>query len=186
MATKTLPQASDRYAVVATIDGQERLLGTAPGTANRAELLSAFLADFGPVSGNRLRVMRQEDWFHRGAPAEPIPVDPVAEDRARLVASLRELADYLAAHPEVPVYDGTTNIGFSVDRGDGDEAAIARVRVAASALGVEAREYSPGYWHARRMFGCIEYGCGYIARETWARVVATESYRDAVEPGDVS
>jgi hypothetical protein len=104
------------------------------------------------------------------------------EARARLVASLRELASFLAAHPEVPVPEYEVTLGFAVSVDGGDEAAIERVRAAAAALGVEAVEYSPGYWRAERTFGQVSYGCGYIARRIWAEAQATRSYEGAVVP----
>jgi hypothetical protein len=102
--------------------------------------------------------------------------------RTRLVASLRELASFLAVHPEVPVPDHRMDLGFAVSPDGGDEAAIARVRAAAAALGVEAVEPAPGYWRAERTFGQVSYGCGYIARRTWAEAQATQSYEGAVVP----
>jgi hypothetical protein len=104
------------------------------------------------------------------------------EARATLVASLRELAGFLAVHPEVPVPDHRMDLGFAASPDGGDEAAIARVRAAAAALGVEAVEPAPGYWRAERTFGQVSYGCGYIARRTWAEAQATQSYEGAVVP----
>lgn len=64
MATATVQHTPDKYAVVATINGETRLWGTAGAGSDPEALLRSFpLADFGPTSGNHLKVISWHAWI---------------------------------------------------------------------------------------------------------------------------
>ena len=81
-----------------------------------------------------------------------------AADRAVLVAGLRDLADFLAAHPDVPVppaYHEETIHQFP--DGDTDAERRAGVDRAADAMGVPAAETRGGHYKATARFGPLAY-----------------------------
>lgn len=82
--SKTVQEAPDKFAVVATVDGRHQLWGTAQhDDADRLfdALKVSRRLDFGPHSGNHLRVMPWQDWCKvrvgLGLGDEPA-TDPVA------------------------------------------------------------------------------------------------------------
>ena len=81
-----------------------------------------------------------------------------AADRAAWVAGLRDLADFLAAHPDVPVPPAyhTQSIHVFPD-GDSDVVRRAEVDRVATALGVATAESGAGHYRAARSFGPAEY-----------------------------
>lgn len=192
----TVQDRPDKFAVVATVDGRHQLWGTA-GHDDADRLFDALKVsrrlDFGPHSGNHLRVMPWQDWCKvrvgLGLGEEPVPasepdaLDEADEHRAKFLAALRELASFLVAHPDVPVYPYMSlPISFAVSSSGGDEAAIERVRAAAAALGVEVNNSSPGHWQAQLSFGAVEYGVSYMERGRYELYRAAASYEGAVEP----
>jgi hypothetical protein len=81
-----------------------------------------------------------------------------AADRAALVAGLRDLADFLAVHPDVavpPAYHEETIHHFP--DGDTDEERRAGVDRAADAMGVPAAETRGGHYKATLRFGPLAY-----------------------------
>lgn len=81
-----------------------------------------------------------------------------AADRAAWVAGLRDLADYLAAHPDVPVPSAHHTQSFHVFPDQGGEAERrAEVDRVAAVLGTQAAESHGGHYKAARSFGPVEY-----------------------------
>jgi hypothetical protein len=108
--------------------------------------------------------------------------DPSA--RTRLVTSLRELADFLDAHPDVPVpaYGITINVhAESTDNGGRDQ-----VDAVADQLGATVLDNTPsgGHYLASRYFGPITYTVVAIPDAVYARHLAHESYRGSVTPDE--
>jgi len=98
-----------------------------------------------------------------------------AADRAAWVAGLRDLADFLAAHPDLPVPPAHHTEGFVVfpDGGTDDECR-AGVDQAAGILGVRAAERGSGHYRATRAFGPVEYIAVMIPRPGQASAAAAE------------
>jgi hypothetical protein len=81
-----------------------------------------------------------------------------AADRAAWVAGLRDLADFLAEHPDVPVPPAWhTQRVHEFPEGDSDTERRAGVDRAAVALGVQATETRGGHYEALARFGPVEY-----------------------------
>jgi hypothetical protein len=98
------------------------------------------------------------------------------EHRARFIAGLRELADYLDTHGDVPVPD-YPHLLVHVDGGSDAEERQA-VDAAARGLGTRAAESLPGSGHykARRDFGPLKYEVLAISRACMADYDARQSY----------
>lgn len=113
---------------------------------------------------------------------------PVPDRRAEFIAGLRALADFLAAHPDLPVprcpeltvHTGLDGVGGRLP----DEQARAEVDRVAAVLGVPAAaaDCDDSHYSARRMFGPVEYGAIAIRSEHMRRHAAYTSYSGAVEP----
>jgi hypothetical protein len=89
-----------------------------------------------------------------------------AADRAAWVAGLRELADFLAAHPDVPVPPAYHTQGIcEFPDGDSDAERRAGVDRAAAALGVRAAGSWGGHYKASARFGPVEYAAVAIPRD---------------------
>ena len=98
------------------------------------------------------------------------------DQRARFTAGLRELADYLDAHDDVPVPDYphiTVHADGASDAGDRQA-----VDAAARGLGTRAAESRPGSGHykTRRDFGPLSYEVLAISRACMADYDARQSY----------
>jgi hypothetical protein len=108
----------------------------------------------------------------------------LAAERAAFIAGLRGLADFLAAHPGVPVppgYHETTILVFP--DGDSDAERQAGVDQAAAVLGVPAADpRSCGYYSAARSFGPVIYEALAISDARRADHDAQTSYYGAVTP----
>ncbi len=91
-------------------------------------------------------------------------LDELNEKRSALVAGLRELADFLTGHPEMPVPLFPT-VQHQVLRGS-DEAGIGEVQQIAAALGVapEGLDRPAGRVVASRRFGGLVYEAFYMRR----------------------
>lgn len=105
--------------------------------------------------------------------------------RTETIQGLRELADFLEQHPDIPIHHGpyhTNDISFSVSLAT-DEAEHAEVDRIASVLGVEPTGANDSHYTATREFrGGIRYRAISITDEWMARVQAADTYRDAVQP----
>jgi hypothetical protein len=90
-----------------------------------------------------------------------------AADRAAWVTGLRDLAEFLAAHPDVPVppayHTHTLNV---FPEGDSDDDRRAETDRAAGVLGTAAAETGGGHYRATRSFGPVEFALVVIPRKT--------------------
>src|ERR1700722_15129370 len=79
------------------------------------------------------------------------------KERARLVAGLRDLADFLDRNPEVPVPRGTDLLVFPPPGSDAE--VFAEIDAIAEQIGVTASDAdSPaGHYSAVRAFGPVQY-----------------------------
>lgn len=97
-----------------------------------------------------------------------------AADRAAWVTGLRDLADFLAGHPDVPVppayHSHTLNV---FPEGDSDDDRRAEVDRAAGVLGTAAAETGGGHYRAARSFGPVEFALVVIPRKTPADAAGT-------------
>jgi hypothetical protein len=96
-----------------------------------------------------------------------------AVDRAAWVAGLRELADFLAAHPDVPAppaYHGQGITEFPAGTSDAERRA--GVDRAAGAMGVSAAETHGGHYKASLRFGPVAYEVVAIPHERGAEISA--------------
>jgi len=95
-----------------------------------------------------------------------------------LVAGLRELADWLDAHPELPPRDHEfppLRLLYSV-------AAPENVWLAAAMLNVPGEDDGRGHTTATRDFGQVCLHVFHVADEAMARYAAETSYHGAVTP----
>ena len=107
--------------------------------------------------------------------------------RINLAAGLDALADYLAAHPEVPVNFDEATVTYHVSGRDGDQAGLSNLAAIAETLGVEVTDSDGGpvtatttHYHASLRFGPVTYRAIYISRDEMADYDALMSYRDSI------
>jgi hypothetical protein len=107
--------------------------------------------------------------------------------REEYIAGLRELADFLEAHPALPVerYPTPRRVHTGPDTGTtGDGVGRAIVDDAAAILGVTARATPGGHYEAARTFsGGISYGVVCIPAAAMAEHEARSSYSGNVQTG---
>jgi hypothetical protein len=103
------------------------------------------------------------------------------EYRERFIAGLRELADFLLAHPDVPLPSGDLR-GGPVGNDDGH--CMADVATVAAALGVEVTYLAddPQYPQAIRKFGPVWYVWRTALSKAMAHHDALMSYSGLVQP----
>jgi hypothetical protein len=106
------------------------------------------------------------------------------DDRAALIAGLHELADFLAAHPDVPVPPGYhETIVHVFPDGDTDDERRAGVDAAAAVLGTPAADPDGcGHYKVERKFGPVTYGVLAISAARRAAHAAGVSYYGSVIP----
>ncbi|MFC9975224.1 hypothetical protein ACFVH6_30450 [Spirillospora sp. NPDC127200] len=104
-------------------------------------------------------------------------------ERAAFIAGLRELADYLAATPEVPVPQYGAEVTL-FPSGDDDAARFAQVDRLAAVLGVPVcdRTADGGHYIATRCFGPVALEVVASTEASRAAYDALTSYRDNVQP----
>jgi hypothetical protein len=105
-----------------------------------------------------------------------------APERAELVAGLRSLADYLAAHPSVPAPPYGWTLAVYAEGTDSEQ--FAQVDLVAEIVGeqpVDRRAVS-GHHHVRRSFGPVSYQFTAIAGWRMAQHEAGMSYAGSVVP----
>lgn len=104
--------------------------------------------------------------------------------RTKVITGLRQLADYLEAHPGVPVTRLGWDLNIYPDRADGDAVARAEVDRVATVLGVPVTDETPrgGHYIASRAFGLISYAAVHIPARQMATHLALMSYRGCVTP----
>jgi hypothetical protein len=100
-------------------------------------------------------------------------------DRAGVIAGLRELADFLEAHPGLPLHDRYELCTHT--RGDSDEAERAQVDAAAVMLDATPRDNGNGHYSAGRTFAGISYRILAITRDHMAEYDARNSYSDVIQ-----
>jgi hypothetical protein len=102
--------------------------------------------------------------------------------RGQYTASLRDLADFLDAHPAVPVPLYGTTITVNADSADDD--GKTQVDAAAEQLGTPVRDDTDdsGHYSTIRAFGRIGYDIVAISDASFARYLAHNSYYDCVAP----
>jgi hypothetical protein len=104
------------------------------------------------------------------------------ESRQAFITGLRDLADYLASHPAVPVPAYGTEIYLSA--ASTDDGGCAQVSHFARQLGITpptAISYS-GHYEAARYFGPVSYRMIAISAAAMARHRAADSYYGCVTP----
>ena len=103
--------------------------------------------------------------------------------RARFIASLRQLADFLDTHPDVPVPPYGTTIDICTD--STDHGGTAQVDAIAEQLGAPVYDDTAdsGHYRTRRDFGCVGYNVVSISDAAMQRHEAFYSYRGSVTPG---
>jgi hypothetical protein len=113
--------------------------------------------------------------------------DPAArtDARAQITSGLRALADYLDAHPDVPVNEYGWTLNDFPPRDDDAAGRAAVTRVAAS-LGVTPDDDTArsGHYIAARTFGRITYQYIHISARRRAIHDAWSSYSSSVTPAD--
>lgn len=103
--------------------------------------------------------------------------------RAQTIAGLRQLADYLEDHPDLPV----TEYGFDLTvypQADNEAAGRAEVDRIANILGVTPIDNTPnnGHYIASKTFGRIAYRAVHIPSRAWASYIARNSYEHNIRP----
>lgn len=112
-----------------------------------------------------------------------IPADLLT--RGKVLTGLRQLADWLEAHPDVPVAPFGWDLNVYTDRNGGsDDAARAEVDQIAAALGVPVTDDtgSDGHYKAFRTFGLITYQAVHVPARRMAAHYALMSYSGSVAP----
>jgi hypothetical protein len=111
---------------------------------------------------------------------------PDPDARVSAITGLRQLADYLDAHPDVPVTEYSWDLlAFAREKND-DHAARAEVDHVADLLDVDVQDHTPngGHYIAARSFGRVTYEFLHIPACQRARHRAHMSYADNVIPDD--
>jgi hypothetical protein len=106
-----------------------------------------------------------------------------ADDRAAVIAGLRDLADFLEANPAVPGPSGSQRHLLCAPFGPDDERR-AFVDHVAAVLGTSAAFDSNGHYEAVRSFGPVDFVVFMIPDAAHARYEAENSYRDSIRLDD--
>ena len=102
--------------------------------------------------------------------------------RQAFITGLRDLADYLAAHPAIPVPEHGTEI--LLHAASTDDGGCAQVDRFARQLGVPVENSLAydGHYRAARSFGPVGYQMTAISDHTMARYHAADTYYGYVTP----
>lgn len=113
-----------------------------------------------------------------------IPI-PHETTRTEVTSGLRQLADYLDAHPDLPVALFGWDLLVGAD-GDNDAAKKAELDRIAAVLGVQINDKfaDTGHYSAVRSFGPISYHAYHVTTHAKAAYQAYMTYADAVIPDD--
>jgi hypothetical protein len=105
--------------------------------------------------------------------------------RAKVIGGLRQLADWLDAHPGVPVCPFGWDLSIYPQHED-DAARAAEVDRIAAILGVDVTDQTPkgGHYIASRTFGLITYEAVHIPRRRRDSCAALMSYSGCFDPAD--
>ncbi|MBN6056409.1 hypothetical protein JYK22_31060, partial [Nonomuraea sp. RK-328] len=102
-------------------------------------------------------------------------------DRTAIVTGLRRLADFLDAHPDIPVSATAPLYHFTRGGSDADQRAeIDQIAVRLGSPVEDETEY--GHYTTAISFGPIEYRAIAITAEARARHAAAASYHGCVQP----
>lgn len=107
--------------------------------------------------------------------------------RTKVITGLRQLADFLEAHPGVPVGRYGWDLNIYPDRGQDDTAARAEVDRIAAILSVTPTDETGrgGHYLATRAFGLISYAAVHVPERRMAEHYALMSYRHCVTSAGV-
>lgn len=115
--------------------------------------------------------------------AQDIPADLLA--RAQVIDGLRQLADYLDTHPDVPVNEyGYDLNGYTTRSTDTTERAAVDQVAAALDVPVDDETRDGGHYIAARTFGRITYRFIHVPARRRAEHQAWASYSTSVTPDD--
>ena len=105
--------------------------------------------------------------------------------RAKVIGGLRQLADWLDAHPGVPVSPYGWDLSIYPQHDDDADRAAEVDRIAAI-LGVDVTDQTDqdGHYTAARTFGLITYEAVHIPRRRRAAHAAFMSYSGCFDPAD--
>jgi hypothetical protein len=105
--------------------------------------------------------------------------------RAKVIGGLRQLADWLDAHPGVPVSPYGWDLSIYPQHDD-DAARAAEVDRIAAILGVTVTDQTPngGHYTASRTFGLITYEAVHVPRRRRTAHAALMSYSGSFDPAD--
>jgi hypothetical protein len=108
------------------------------------------------------------------------------DDRQQFVTGLRQLADYLAGHPDIPVPLYGTTINLNLDGADhgGREQVNAIAQLMDTPVLDNTGEY--GHYTTEKSFGDITYRAAAIPDAAMARYRAHDSYYGCVTADEVS
>jgi hypothetical protein len=111
-----------------------------------------------------------------------IPADLLA--RTQIITGLRQLADYLEDHPDVPVCRFGWDLPVYPGSRDGDAAERAQVDKIAALLEVPVtdRTGDGGHYKAVRAFGLITYEAIHVSERRMAAHRALMSYSGSITP----
>lgn len=102
------------------------------------------------------------------------------QTRAEFTAALRELADFIDTHPDLPLPRGAEVSPFLNGTDEEDRAEIDRV---AGILGAQPEQTITGHYRVRRRFGAgVAYDATAIPEQQMQDWQALTSYRGAVTP----
>lgn len=104
--------------------------------------------------------------------------------RSKVITGLRQLADYLDAHPDLPVGVYGWDLNVYPGRDNGDPAARADVDKIAAVLGVPVtdRTGQGGHYTASRRFGLVTYSAVHVPARRMADHYALMTYSGSVTP----
>ncbi|WP_113705346.1 hypothetical protein [Nonomuraea lactucae] len=105
------------------------------------------------------------------------------DDRTDLITGLRKLADFLTAHPEIPVHLPHVTLNQFPARGS-DAEMCAEVDKIAALLGAEISKPTNSYGHYSTglSFGPVRYSFTAIPAAARARHDADDSYHGCIQP----
>lgn len=105
----------------------------------------------------------------------------MTHDRTAIITGLRHLADFLDAHPDIPVSASVPLYHFARRGSDTDQRA--EIDQIAARLGSPVQEESPyGHYTTAISFGPIQYRAVAITHQARARHNADASYHGCVHP----
>jgi hypothetical protein len=100
-------------------------------------------------------------------------------DRIGVIQGLRELADFLAQHPDLPV-PLITQISYCA-LGDTDAEEQAEIDKIAKLLDRTAEYTTAGHYSVSRLFASVEYRAFTVPEHAMREYVAKNSYRDSIQ-----